>query len=214
MNVVEKSRGVAFALMVGSVGCGSGSLGPSPAESDGDRDVVSASSALHGPVQAKSGDPYPGLTQDQLARFATGKEEFASDETPEEGLGPVFNDTSCGRCHTDPAVGGGSALLESLRLFGVCDLKPLEHPLHTLGTQGIVGDDVVVADADQAEQDRAKDACTVLARHAVGHGRVGPGVTENAESGSHRLAPTLEHVEVLLRHVIRPRPLHVLGPFR
>jgi CxxC motif-containing protein (DUF1111 family) len=113
MNVVDTSRGVAFALMVGSVGCGSGSVGPLPAEPDADRDLTSASTALHAPVQAKSGDPFPGLNQEQLARFTAGKEEFESDETPEEGLGPVFNDTSCARCHTDPAVGGGSALLET-----------------------------------------------------------------------------------------------------
>src|SRR5205814_8259080 len=26
-----------------------------------------------------------------------------------DGLGPVFNDVSCGSCHTTPVVGGGSA---------------------------------------------------------------------------------------------------------
>jgi len=113
MNVVEKSKGVAFALMVGSVGCGSGSVGPLPAEPEADADFTSDSASLHAPARAQSGDPLPGLSQDLLARFNAGKEEFESDETPEEGLGPVFNDISCARCHTDPAVGGGSALLET-----------------------------------------------------------------------------------------------------
>ena len=34
-------------------------------------------------------------------------------ETAEDGLGPVFNDVSCGSCHSLPAVGGGSARLET-----------------------------------------------------------------------------------------------------
>ncbi len=34
-------------------------------------------------------------------------------ETVEDGLGPVFNDVSCASCHSLPAVGGGSAILET-----------------------------------------------------------------------------------------------------
>src|SRR5262249_23689765 len=45
--------------------------------------------------------------------FVAGKEEFEEEETPEEGLGPVFNDTSCARCHADPAVGGSNATVET-----------------------------------------------------------------------------------------------------
>ena len=113
MNVVHRSRTVAFALLVGSAGCGTGSVGPLPAEPEADLDLTSASTSLRTSLQARAGDPLPGLSGALLARFAAGKEEFESDETPEEGLGPVFNDTSCARCHTDPAVGGGSSLLET-----------------------------------------------------------------------------------------------------
>jgi len=113
MNVVHTSRAVALALVVGSGGCGTGTVGPPPAEPEANEDLTSASTSLRTSLQARAGDPLPGLSQALLARFAAGKEEFESDETPDEGLGPVFNDTACSRCHTDPAVGGGSALLET-----------------------------------------------------------------------------------------------------
>jgi cytochrome c553 len=105
MNVVHMSREVALALVVGSAGCGTGAVGPLPAEPVADLDLTSASTSLRAPIRARTGDALPGLSQDLLARFAAGKEEFESDETPEEGLGPVFNDTSCARCHSDSARG-------------------------------------------------------------------------------------------------------------
>ncbi len=114
MNVVHTSRTVALALLVGSGGCGTGSVGPlPPAEAEADVDLSSASTGLRVPLQARHGDPLPGLSEDELARFEAGKEEFEEDETAEDGLGPVFNDTSCARCHTDPAVGGSNALVET-----------------------------------------------------------------------------------------------------
>jgi len=59
------------------------------------------------------GQPLPGLTADQLARFDAGKDDFEEVETVAEGLGPVFNDVSCATCHSVPAVGGGSSRLET-----------------------------------------------------------------------------------------------------
>ncbi len=55
----------------------------------------------------------PGLTADQLARFNAGKNDFSEVETVEEGLGPVFNDSSCANCHNIAAVGGGGTILET-----------------------------------------------------------------------------------------------------
>src|SRR6266516_2366632 len=71
------------------------------------RPVPSAS----GPVQF--GDPLPGLTTDQLAAFGAGLEHFQEEDTPESGLGPIFNNVSCVVCHSVPAVGGSSAILET-----------------------------------------------------------------------------------------------------
>src|SRR5439155_22903617 len=54
------------------------------------------------------GGPLPGLTSAQLTAFKDGQDEFGTTETPEEGLGPVFNGTSCAECHAQPIVGGAS----------------------------------------------------------------------------------------------------------
>lgn len=58
------------------------------------------------PVGAEPGAPLPGLRQQELARFAAGKALFDKIYTPEEGLGPLFNENQCSACHTDPASGG------------------------------------------------------------------------------------------------------------
>lgn len=55
---------------------------------------------------AMIGDPLPGLTAEQRARFDEGLLLFNRVFTPEEGLGPLFNDNQCSACHTSPATGG------------------------------------------------------------------------------------------------------------
>src|SRR5438477_2032434 len=67
--------------------------------------------APSGPPQF--GDPLRGLTADQLAAFGSGREDFQQEDTPESGLGPIFNNVSCVACHSAPAVGGSSAILET-----------------------------------------------------------------------------------------------------
>src|SRR3989442_9691501 len=52
------------------------------------------------------GDPLPGLQRSERARFDRGKAVFERKFTPETGLGPLFNSTSCGECHEQPATGG------------------------------------------------------------------------------------------------------------
>src|SRR5207245_3231464 len=59
------------------------------------------------------GDPLPGLSDQELALFEAGIDEFQEVETVEDGLGPVFNEASCASCHSDPVVGGGSTRLET-----------------------------------------------------------------------------------------------------
>ena len=58
------------------------------------------------------GDPLPGLTAEQLAAFEEGLEDFQEVDTPESGLGPIFNGVSCVACHSVPAIGGSSATNE------------------------------------------------------------------------------------------------------
>src|SRR5207302_1700092 len=61
------------------------------------------------------GDPLPGLTAAELARFKDGKAAFEEVEAVEDGLGPVFNEASCAACHVGPgtAIGGSNARLET-----------------------------------------------------------------------------------------------------
>ena len=67
--------------------------------------------APSGPPQF--GDPLRGLTEDQLAAFGSGREDFQQEDTPASGLGPIFNNVSCVACHSVPAVGGSSSILET-----------------------------------------------------------------------------------------------------
>jgi CxxC motif-containing protein (DUF1111 family) len=59
------------------------------------------------------GDPLAGLTAAQLQAFLDGKGEFEAIETPEEGLGPVFNEASCVVCHDAAATGGAGVRSET-----------------------------------------------------------------------------------------------------
>ena len=58
------------------------------------------------------GDPMPGLSQDELARFTQGKAVFSREFTANTGLGPFFNNVSCAQCHEDPTTGGAGAFNE------------------------------------------------------------------------------------------------------
>jgi CxxC motif-containing protein (DUF1111 family) len=52
------------------------------------------------------GTPLPGLDSARLAVFEQGRALFDTDFTPEEGLGPLFNQRRCSSCHDLPTLGG------------------------------------------------------------------------------------------------------------
>lgn len=56
------------------------------------------------------GGPLPGLAPSQVTAFFAGRAEFTETESPETGLGPIFNGRSCLSCHGNPAPGGSSTL--------------------------------------------------------------------------------------------------------
>lgn len=56
------------------------------------------------------GQPLPGLSADETAAFIAGRDDFIKVETPETGLGPLFNGRSCVQCHGGPAPGGASPI--------------------------------------------------------------------------------------------------------
>ena len=57
-------------------------------------------------LRTRPGDPLPGLSRSERARFERGREVFKREFTPETGLGPLFNSTACSECHEEPATGG------------------------------------------------------------------------------------------------------------
>jgi CxxC motif-containing protein (DUF1111 family) len=54
------------------------------------------------------GGALPGLDAAQLEAFNDGRADFLNAETPESGLGPIFNGRSCVECHNVPGPGGSS----------------------------------------------------------------------------------------------------------
>jgi CxxC motif-containing protein (DUF1111 family) len=48
--------------------------------------------------------------QSQIDRFRAGQEEFLAVRDPDDGLGPAYNGTSCGGCHSTPAIGGSGLI--------------------------------------------------------------------------------------------------------
>ncbi len=81
-------------------------------------------------VQPRAGEPIRSLNVDQLLRFEIGKISFNEDLTVEGGLGPIFNQTSCGSCHNNPVGGAGS---QTVTRFGSIGKKGGFDPLALLG---------------------------------------------------------------------------------
>jgi CxxC motif-containing protein (DUF1111 family) len=55
------------------------------------------------------GDALPGTS---TATFAAARDNFAASEGNPDGLGPVFNEHSCGACHANGALGGAGQNVE------------------------------------------------------------------------------------------------------
>lgn len=53
--------------------------------------------------------PLDGLSQEEMAAFLEGDEQFGAAFLPSDGLGPIFNDVSCAACHS----GDGRGRLEN-----------------------------------------------------------------------------------------------------
>jgi len=64
--------------------------------------------AIFGTVSSASALAYPGISSEEQAVFDHGLTFFITDRTPEDGLGPIFNQPICLGCHrnSDEAVAG------------------------------------------------------------------------------------------------------------
>lgn len=80
-------------------------------------------------IQPRMGDPLPGLTAIERAQFDSGRLEFMRILPVAEGLGPIFNDSSCSTCHGIPRVGGAG----SKRVFRFGQAGPPFNPMENLG---------------------------------------------------------------------------------
>ncbi|HKW84351.1 MAG TPA: di-heme oxidoredictase family protein [Burkholderiaceae bacterium] len=80
------------ATAIGAVGCGEEAV----------NDVASSEGAV-------LGDALPGTN---AATFTAARANFAASENNTDGLGPIFNEHSCGACHSEGAVGGAGQNIE------------------------------------------------------------------------------------------------------
>ena len=76
-----------------------------------------APTAMGQDIQPRMGEPLDGLTAAQYQRFADGLVEFDTLLGVADGLGPIFNDNSCGTCHSIPVSGGAGTKM--VTRFGV-----------------------------------------------------------------------------------------------
>lgn len=74
------------------------------------------------------GGPIEGLTAAERAAFERGKLVFQRRFTPEDGLGPRYNATSCESCHSVPVVGGSAPLYRNFYI-GMAGLPGRQTPL-------------------------------------------------------------------------------------
>jgi CxxC motif-containing protein (DUF1111 family) len=138
MSMMKKSTRASLTMLVGlalplTIACEAQVTTPEapPAAPELDDDALRAQSPFHFDfVKPAFGDPLPGLSKTELALFTAGKAGFEEVETVADGLGPVFNGSSCAECHSVPASGGGSETLETR--FGTLTAA-LFDPLAELG---------------------------------------------------------------------------------
>jgi CxxC motif-containing protein (DUF1111 family) len=91
--------------------------------------VLAAGAVTAQEIQPRMGEPVPGLSAPQQARFDAGKLAFEHVFDTPGGLGPIMNDESCAACHSIPGTGGSGAKV--VTRFGKAG--PPFDPLERLG---------------------------------------------------------------------------------
>jgi hypothetical protein len=75
-------------------------------------ELGATSNTPHVPAAHTLGSPLAGIDAGLVARFQAGLDDFTEQESIDEGIGPVFNEVSCGTCHDQP-VGGTTGCTET-----------------------------------------------------------------------------------------------------
>lgn len=91
-----------------------GALGLLLAGSCGDSDSTTSAETTF-----TLGQPITGLSDSEREAFERGRAVFERRFRPSEGLGPMYNATSCLSCHSTPDVGGSAALYRNFYLLRV-----------------------------------------------------------------------------------------------
>ncbi|MEZ6195289.1 MAG: di-heme oxidoredictase family protein [Planctomycetota bacterium] len=65
------------------------------------------------------GQAMDGITADQQAAFERGRALFSKRFGPSEGLGPLYNATSCESCHSTPVPGGSAKMYRNFYIAAV-----------------------------------------------------------------------------------------------
>lgn len=68
-----------------------------------------------------AGEPIAGLTASELDFFKAGLDDFMEADDVKKGLGPTMNLDSCVGCHSQPAVGGSSPLVNPQVAFATAN---------------------------------------------------------------------------------------------
>lgn len=103
----------ALLLCSGALLTGSLIAGCAAAPGDDEGQVSFNSTDQEVTARAVTGDPLPGIS---ATDFANARASFNTVEGVNDGLGPIFNEKSCGNCHTQGAAGGAGVQIE--RRFG------------------------------------------------------------------------------------------------
>ena len=96
--------------------CGIGLMGACGGGGGGNGGGGGGSSAAS---QANLGIARAGLSTMEMDAFNRGRVVFEHDFTPGEGLGPLYNTTSCSHCHNSPVSGGGSPRYRNFYLTAI-----------------------------------------------------------------------------------------------
>ncbi|MEM7263295.1 MAG: hypothetical protein AAF488_15005, partial [Planctomycetota bacterium] len=97
---------------------GSGASLPAPSDWCGE-DPTSDPLGCDSNLTCDLGGPIEGLTEAEMISYNNGREVMKKRFAPSEGLGPLYNTTSCEACHSTPTIGGSSPMYRNFLLVGI-----------------------------------------------------------------------------------------------
>jgi hypothetical protein len=158
--------------------------------------------------QPRMGEPVRGLTAAQMQRFLDGRTEFDTILTIADGLGPVFNDSSCSQCHSNPTSGGASGT--DVTRFGKAAAGPVPFdPLASLGGSLLQADTIDPVNCQEVVPPQADVVIKRITPHTFGAGLLEAVPDAQIQFNANNPHPSLPQAGV-------PRPVQPVegGPVR